>query len=73
MRGLKGRFGADHSEILNIELELANKDRENYMNKLVYKDNWQTRSVVAGGDKENLAVSEMLFHRLSEKQVDQQL
>jgi len=38
MRGLEGRFGADHSEILNIQQELANKDRSDYMNKLVYKD-----------------------------------
>lgn len=37
-RGKIGRFGVDHSEILNYELELANKQRDNHMNHLVYKD-----------------------------------
>jgi hypothetical protein len=37
MRGKQGRFGVDHSEILNYELELANKDRDDHMNHLVYK------------------------------------
>ena len=37
MRGKQGRFGVDHSEILNYELELANKDRDEHMNHLVYK------------------------------------
>lgn len=36
-RGKGGRFGVDHSEILNYELELANKDRDDHMNHLVYK------------------------------------
>jgi hypothetical protein len=27
----------DHSEILNYELELANRDRDDHMNHLVYK------------------------------------
>ena len=39
MRGKDGRFGVDHSEILNYELELANKNRDEHMNHLVYKDN----------------------------------
>ena len=38
MRGKDGRFGVDHSEILNYELELANKARDEHMNYLVYKD-----------------------------------
>ena len=38
MRGKSGRFGVDHSEILNYELELANKARDKHMNQLVYKD-----------------------------------
>ena len=38
MRGKEGRFGVDHSEILNYELELANKARDEHMNYLVYKD-----------------------------------
>ena len=37
MRGKSGRFGVDHSEILNYELELANKARDDHMNHLVYK------------------------------------
>jgi len=28
MRGKDGRYGVDHSEILNYELELANKQRD---------------------------------------------
>ena len=38
MRGKNGRFGVDHSEILNYELELANKNRDDHMNHLVYKE-----------------------------------
>jgi hypothetical protein len=38
MRVLQGRFGVDHSEILNYEYELANKERNDHMNTLVYKD-----------------------------------
>jgi hypothetical protein len=37
MRGKGGRFGVDHSEILIHELELANRDRDSYLNNLVYK------------------------------------
>ena len=32
IRGKNGRFGVDHSEILNYELELANKLRDEHMN-----------------------------------------
>lgn len=39
MRGQKGRFGVDHSEILNYEFEVANKNRSDHMNRLVYKTN----------------------------------
>tara|TARA_B110000285_G_C14934189_1_gene518755 strand:- start:423 stop:650 length:228 start_codon:yes stop_codon:yes gene_type:complete len=38
MRGTNGRFGVDHSEILNYELELANRARDDHMNHLVYKN-----------------------------------
>jgi hypothetical protein len=38
IRGKNGRFGVDHSEILNYELELANKARDQHMNQLVYKN-----------------------------------
>ena len=37
MRGKQGRFGVDHSEILNYELEQANLQRDNHMNLLAYK------------------------------------
>lgn len=40
MRGLKGRFGVDHSEILNYEFEIANKNRSDHMNKLAYKSGY---------------------------------
>ena len=36
-RALQGRYGVDHSEILNYEYEQANKDRSDHMNTLVYK------------------------------------
>ena len=42
MRGQHGRFGIDHSELLNYELEQTNKERDDYMNLLVYKDKAQT-------------------------------
>ena len=42
MRGQHGRFGIDHSELLNYELEQTNKTRDDYMNLLVYKSEAQT-------------------------------
>lgn len=38
MRALQGRYGVDHSEILNYEFEQANKERFDRMNNLVYKN-----------------------------------
>ena len=35
MRSMYGRFGIDHSELLNYELELTNKLRDDHMNWLV--------------------------------------
>ena len=37
MRGRLGRFGIDHSELLNYEIEQTNKARDYHMNWLVYK------------------------------------
>lgn len=37
-RGKCGRFGVDHSELLNYELDETNKERDQHMNWLVYKD-----------------------------------
>ena len=42
MRSQHGRFGIDHSELLNYELEQTNKARDDYMNLLVYKDEAQS-------------------------------
>lgn len=42
MRSQHGRFGIDHSELLNYELEQTNKIRDDYMNLLVYKDDANT-------------------------------
>lgn len=39
MRGLHGRFGIDHSELLNYEIDQTNKNRDDHMNWLVYKQN----------------------------------
>ena len=38
MRGLHGRFGIDHSELLNYEIDQTNKNRDQHMNWLVYKN-----------------------------------
>lgn len=73
VRAKEGRFGVDHSEILNFEFELANKNRSDHMNQLVYKDTRYTDSeydLPAGGvigDKENYQhlSSNALFHRLT--------
>ena len=68
MRGKEGRFGVDHSEILNFEFELANKERSDHMNKLA-----SCRSQL-GENKENSGLpddtlsSTVLFQRLSQKE-----
>lgn len=67
MRGQHGRFGIDHSELLNYELEQTNKPRDDYMNMLVYKSEAQSTNA---RDFSNIApvgatVSEVLFNRLN--------
>lgn len=59
-RAKQGRFGVDHSEILNFEFELANKTRSDHMNFLVYKDKYQSMAfselqelTSVAGNKEN--------------------
>jgi len=37
LRTMQGRFGVDHSEILNYEFEMANKHKTDHMNHLVHK------------------------------------
>ena len=50
MRGLQGRFGVDHSEILNYEFEVANKMRSDHMNRLVYKSTTASEYIPTQGD-----------------------
>ena len=66
MRGQHGRFGIDHSELLNYELEQTNKTRDDYMNLLVYKADAQTTDA---RDFSSIApmgatVSQVLYNRL---------
>ena len=69
MRSKYGRFGVDHSEVLNYELELANRPRDDHMNHLVYKEDNpydETENVdstlrIHG----NMSTSQILFKRLS--------
>jgi hypothetical protein len=44
MRGLHGRFGIDHSELLNFEIDQTNRNRDDHMNWLVYKNNYETQA-----------------------------
>lgn len=37
MRLMHDRFGIDHSEVLNYEIDQTNRPRDDYMNSLVYK------------------------------------
>ena len=77
MRGLQGRYGVDHSEILNYEFEMANKERYDHMNHLVYKSNGvQTTLQTEEGDKENKpgmqkTQSNAIFERLTEKEINE--
>ena len=68
MRGQHGRFGIDHSELLNYELEQTNKVRDDHMNWLVYKNENQTKTVRVNSKGEiqpsEPKVSEVLFKRL---------
>lgn len=38
IRAQHGRFGIDHSELLNFEIDQTNKLRDEHMNHLVYKE-----------------------------------
>lgn len=82
MRGRKGRFGVDHSEILNYEFELANKERTDHMNRLVYKNNYlptysdtgfynntdcSNENIMSGGHLS----STVLFQRLNQKEMEE--
>ena len=47
MRGLHGRFGIDHSELLNYEIDQTNKNRDEHMNWLVYMSEQQAEKMSA--------------------------
>jgi hypothetical protein len=76
LRALQGRYGVDHSEILNFEFEQANKAHYDHLNLLVYKnleppqsaDNHQSSNV---GVSLNKTRSNALFERLTEKEIDE--
>ena len=53
---------------MNFELEVANKNREDYMNHLVYKT--KDFNSFKDWDKENNINSEALFKRISQKEID---
>jgi len=69
MRGQHGRFGIDHSELLNFELEQTNKERDEYMNLLVYKAEAGTTSArdMTQIAPEDATVSQILYNRLQTK------
>ena len=69
MRCQHGRFGIDHSELLNYELEQTNKPRDDHMNWLVYKteDVSPLKAHLAQYDSDANKVSEILFDRLKAK------
>lgn len=56
-RGLQGRYGIDHSEQLAIDQELVNRDKDDYLHKLVYKE---TREGI-----QDSSVSKVLLERLN--------
>lgn len=74
MRSQYGRFGIDHSELLNYELELTNKPRDDHMNWLVQKrEPFKGVSISDAstehdsGKKPPMNVSQILFNRLNVK------
>ena len=72
LRGKEGKFGLDHSEIMNFELEVANKPRADHLNSLVYKGSSSTTYLRSNEDfgKENHLNSEVLFKRLTQKEIE---
>ena len=68
MRTQHGRFGIDHSELLNYELEQTNKPRDDHMNWLVYKTEGVSpmKAHLAQYDSDP-KVSEILYERLKTK------
>lgn len=71
MRGLQGRYGVDHSEILNYEFEQANKARSNHINMLVYKNPVGQHEEGNKIPQLNKMRSNALFERLTEKEIEE--
>lgn len=71
LRAAQGRYGVDHSEVLNYEFELANKDRADHMNTLVYKSTTQEQD--AAKHSLHRTKSNAIFERLTEKEVEEHL
>lgn len=72
MRSQYGRFGIDHSELLNYELEQTNKPRDDHMNWLVherapFKAGSEPSTGPDSDKKPEMAVSKILFERLNVK------
>ena len=57
VRGLQGRYGIDHSEQLALDQELVNKQKDDYLHQLVYKERKYD-------EKENEPMSKILLQRL---------
>lgn len=73
MRALQGRYGVDHSEVLNYEFEIANKDRADHMNTLVYRGNASVMSSAQetiGRHSMHRTQSNAIFERLTEKEIE---
>ena len=71
MRALQGRYGVDHSEILNWEFEQANKPRSDHMNLLVYKQGAEDMIDTTKqykGPSVHKTNANVLFERLCEKE-----
>jgi len=72
LRGLQGRYGVDHSEILNYEFEQANKARSDHINMLVYKNPVGQYEVENKIPQLNKMRVNALFERLTEKELEEQ-
>ncbi len=69
MRALKGRYGVDHSEILNYEFEQANKERTDHLNTLVYKHTIEDESQFDKENQKPYSHSNAIFERLTDKEL----
>lgn len=71
MRGLQGRYGVDHSEILNYEFEQANKARSDHINMLVYKNPVGQREEGNKIPQLHKMKANAIFERLTEKEIEE--